>query len=124
MSTFVPLFKRRWFKNTLILSVVTAIGLGGAYATFYHLSSFERLQRLSTDVMQGSTRKITFDAQMERQLFPRPTVVLKNVMLSETDGRTPAISRVMTTGRGILPTYLNNKIRKLNLIASTSIMDK
>ena len=92
MSTFVPLFKRRWFKNTLILSVVTAIGLGGAYATFYHLSSFERLQRLSADVMQGSTRKITFDAQMERQLFPRPTVVLKNVMLSETDGRTPAMN--------------------------------
>ena len=92
MSTFIPLFKRRWFRTTLVLSVVTTIGLSGAYATFYHLSSFERLQRLSTDVMQGSTRKITFDTQMERQLFPRPTVVLKNVMLSETDGRTPAMN--------------------------------
>lgn len=92
MSTFVPLFKRRWVKKTFALTAVTAFVVGGLYVAFYRLSSFERLQQLNNDVMQGSPRKITFDTQIERQLFPRPTVVLKNVTLSETDGRTPAVN--------------------------------
>ncbi len=92
MSTFVPLFHRTWFRATLVGSVLLAAGVGGLYYAFYRLSSFEHLQKLTAQTMTGYTRTITFDTQVERELFPRPTVILKNVILSETDGRTPAVT--------------------------------
>lgn len=92
MSTFVPLFHRTWFRATLVCSVLAAAGVGGAYAAFYRYSDFEHLQQLAAESMTGNARKITFDTQVERELLPRPTVILKNVTLSETDGRTPAVT--------------------------------
>lgn len=93
MSTpFVPLFHRTWFRATLVCLVLLTAGVAGLYAAFYRLTDVAHLQKLAADTMIGQSRKITFDAQVERQLLPRPTVVLKNLTLSENDGRTPAIT--------------------------------
>lgn len=92
MSTFVPFFKRFWVKATLIILLLVALIVGGMYTAFYRLSDFEQLQKFSNKLMEGSKRTIHFDAQVERALFPRPTIILHKVTLSETDGRTPAVN--------------------------------
>lgn len=92
MSNFVPLFHRTWFRATLVGAVLLVAGVAGLYTAFYRLSSFENLQNMAAQTMTGQKRTLSFDNQVERQLLPRPTVILKNVILSETDGRTPAVT--------------------------------
>ena len=70
--------------------IVAGVYLGGS-AALYRVSEYEALQQRAREALAGTRRRVQFDVQIERRLFPRPTVILHNVVLSEADGKTPAL---------------------------------
>lgn len=90
MLAYYLRYNRFWLKVLLSIVLVAALAFSGIYAVLYRLSGFEYLQQQSQSLLEGSRRKVSFDADVERSLFPRPTIILKHFTLSEADGQTPA----------------------------------
>ena len=70
--------------------IVAGVYLGGS-AALYRVSEHEALQQRAREALAGTRRTVQFDAHIERSLFPRPTIILHNVVLSEADGKAPAL---------------------------------
>ena len=70
--------------------IVAGVYLGGS-AALYRVSEHEALQQRAREALAGTRRNVQFDAHIERSLFPRPTIILHNVVLSEADGKAPAL---------------------------------
>lgn len=68
--------------------VIILIYIGG-YATLYQFSEPSSLLKQSNQLLITTGRKIDFDANIDRRLFPRPTITLHNVKLTEPNGNTP-----------------------------------
>lgn len=64
----------------------------GSYAALYRVSDYTVLQQQANSLLSNSQRRITFDSDIGRRVFPRPTIILRNVVLTEQDGKTPALS--------------------------------
>ncbi|UOP04673.1 AsmA family protein [Conchiformibius kuhniae] len=84
-------YNRLWLKILLVLLLLAGLLLGGAYAVLYRVSSYEALQQQANAALHGTQRKISFDADIGRTLFPRPTIVLHHFSLTEPDGQTPVV---------------------------------
>ena len=95
--------------------IVAGVYLGGS-AALYRVSEYEALQQRANEALAGTRRKVQFDAHIERRLFPRPTVILHNVVLSEADGKTPALrAREVKIGIGWSSLISEPTIEKLVL---------
>ena len=95
--------------------IVAGVYLGGS-AALYRVSEYEALQQRANETLSGTRRKVQFDAHIERRLFPRPTVILHNVVLSEADGKTPALrAREVKIGIGWSSLISEPTIEKLVL---------
>lgn len=81
----------RWLKKVLYGALITLFVYMGAYAALYRISDYATLQQQAKTYFSDSQRQFRFDNNIERSLLPRPTISLKNVILTETDGQTPAI---------------------------------
>lgn len=90
MLAFYFRYNRFWLKVLLAIIVLAILLFSGAYALLYRYSSFEYLQQQSVHMLKNTKRKASFDADIKRNLFPRPTIILNHFTLSEPDGQTPA----------------------------------
>lgn len=61
----------------------------GGYATLYQFSTPQILLTQSNTILAQTGRKIHFDNNIGRRLFPAPTIILHNVSLTQADGITP-----------------------------------
>lgn len=82
------------------IAIIAVLGLYvGGYATLYRMSDANVLQQHAQKWLSGTDRTLNFDADVGRRLFPRPTVIIRNAVLSEMDGTTPAMKvREMRVG--------------------------
>ena len=88
-----------WLK-TLCALVIGALGLGiSSQAILYRHFSPEALQRAAEAHLAESGRRIRFDAHISRSFFPRPTVTLRNVIITEPhQNKTAIYIKEMRTG--------------------------
>lgn len=74
----------------LLASVLTAFA--GAYSMFYRLTSPERLQSLASAAVADGGRSFSFDERrVSRRLFPRPTVILRDLHISRPNSTQTAV---------------------------------
>lgn len=81
----------RWLKKPLYTLLALFFIYMGAYATLYRVSDYASLKQQADWHFANSSRHITFDENIGRRLLPRPTVILKNVVLTETNSQNPAL---------------------------------
>ena len=71
------------------VAVMVVLGLYvGAQAALYRVSEPEIIQQKLNVFLQNTHRTVSFNPVIERRLFPRPTVIIKDLQLSEADGKT------------------------------------
>ena len=72
-----------WLK-TLSICLIGMFVLGvGSQAILYRYFSSDNLHQIADTSFADAGRRVRFDAQIGRGFFPRPTVSLRNVTLSE-----------------------------------------
>lgn len=81
----------RWLKKPMFSALFILFLFIGGYASLYRISDYSTLNRQANTALANSHRQVTFDNNIGRRVFPRPTIILKNVILTEQDGKTPAI---------------------------------
>ena len=77
-------------KTAAVIIAIFGLYIGG-YAALYRVSEYHSLHNKANAWLLHSHRHITFDVDIGRRVFPRPTIILRNVVLTETDGITPAL---------------------------------
>ena len=92
----LPLFKIWGIQIKLNHAAAAALTLAGTllggYAALYRVSEYDRLQERAAAALAGTKRSVSFNPEyIERSLFPRPTVVLHNVVLTDADGKSIAL---------------------------------
>ncbi|MDO4434103.1 MAG: AsmA family protein [Alysiella sp.] len=80
----------RWLKKVLYGMLVLVLTYMGAYAALYRFSEHHQLQAQFDKLLHTTGRKITFDTDIKRRIFPRPTLILSHVRLSEANGQNEA----------------------------------
>lgn len=80
----------RWLKISIYAGLTLVLLYIGGYATLYQVSDYPTLNNQAQNLLANSTRQIQFDPDISHRLLPRPTLILKNVLLTEKDGHTPA----------------------------------
>lgn len=89
--TVFPNSGKFWLK-TLFYSLLTLILIFvGLQAMVYQMFSTNRLNALTQDLAADTRRRIHFDADIQRQWFPRPTVTLKNLIITHPDSTLAAV---------------------------------
>lgn len=73
----------------LTMLLLAAIGL---HASVYRTFTPENIRSRLQQSIAHTHRKISFDADIRRRLLPRPTVILKNLTITEPDGGRVAVS--------------------------------
>ncbi|EMS2358006.1 AsmA family protein [Neisseria gonorrhoeae] len=82
-------YRLKYAVAVLTMLLLAAIGLhASVYRTFTPGNIRSRLQQS----IAHTHRKISFDADIRRRLLPRPTVILKNLTITEPDGGRVAVS--------------------------------
>lgn len=90
MKAFARHINQTWFRLSFYGAlVVFALGLG-LYAAFYFIYDAQKLGEMANQALMGTQRQITFNGDVGRRLTPRPTLILRDVILTEPDGKTPA----------------------------------
>lgn len=90
MKAFAQHINQTWFRLSFYGAlVVFALGLG-LYAAFYFVYDAQKLGEMANQALTGTQRQITFNGDVRRRLTPRPTLILRDVILTEPDGKTPA----------------------------------
>lgn len=73
-------------KSLLLGTTALLFSFISVYIALYNASSPEQLQRIANQITEGTHRKIVFDTNnISRTIFPRPTIILHNVVISKTD---------------------------------------
>ena len=88
-----------WLK-TLSICLIGMFVLGvGSQAILYRYFSSDNLHQIAETSFADAGRRVRFDAQVSRGFFPRPTVSLRNVTLSEPNSDKIAVHiKEMRTG--------------------------
>ncbi|MCH8723595.1 AsmA family protein [Neisseria gonorrhoeae] len=82
-------YRLKYAVAVLTMLLLAAVGLhASVYRTFTPGNIRSRLQQS----IAHTHRKISFDADIRRRLLPRPTVILKNLTITQPDGGRVAVS--------------------------------
>ncbi|EMT1196521.1 AsmA family protein [Neisseria gonorrhoeae] len=82
-------YRLKYAVAVLTMLLLTAIGL---HASVYRTFTPENIRSRLQQSIAHTHRKISFDADIRRRLLPRPTVILKNLTITEPDGGRVAVS--------------------------------
>ena len=89
-----------WLKF-LIFSIIAVIATAaGLYASVYNFFTPKRIETLTQSALQSTQRTIRFSPEIQRSWFPRPTLTLKNVVISYPNSTQAAI-HIKETNIGI-----------------------
>lgn len=80
----------RPLKYTAYTALACILLYTGGYAALYRVSEHAPLQQAAQNLLAPYGRTIAFDADIERRLLPRPTIIIKNAALSEAGNRDTA----------------------------------
>ncbi|QMT31267.1 AsmA family protein [Alysiella filiformis] len=90
MQPFSHYLNQTWFRVAFYGTLGIFVLIGGLYFALYRISDAAKLSHMANQALAGTQRQLTFDADVGRSLTPRPTIILRNVVLTEPDGKTPA----------------------------------
>ena len=96
-----------------ILSLVLAYL--GAYASLYRFANHDVLSQRANSVMQKTGYRVTFDKNIQRSLFPRPTVTIRNARLQTPQGETDLTIGEVRVGMAWSSIFGQPEIEKLVL---------
>ncbi|EMU3934346.1 AsmA family protein [Neisseria gonorrhoeae] len=82
-------YRLKYAVAVLTILLLAAIGL---HASVYRIFTPENIRIRLQQSIAHTHRKISFDADIQRRLLPRPTVILKNLTITEPDGGRVAVS--------------------------------
>ncbi|MCH8695398.1 AsmA family protein [Neisseria gonorrhoeae] len=82
-------YRLKYAVAVLTMLLLAAVGL---HASVYHTFTPENIRSRLQQSIAHTHRKISFDADIRRRLLPRPTVILKNLTITEPDGGRVAVS--------------------------------
>ncbi|HFB1211508.1 TPA: AsmA family protein [Neisseria gonorrhoeae] len=82
-------YRLKYAVAVLTMLLLAAIGL---HASVYRTFTPENIRSRLQQSIAHTYRKISFDADIRRRLLPRPTVILKNLTITEPDGGRVAVS--------------------------------
>ncbi|HFC2782303.1 TPA: AsmA family protein [Neisseria gonorrhoeae] len=82
-------YRLKYAVAVLTMLLLAAVGL---HASVYRTFTPENIRSRLQQSIAHTHRKISFDADIRRRLLPRPTVILKNLTITEPDGGRVAIS--------------------------------
>lgn len=82
-------YRLKYAVAVLTMLLLAAIGL---HASVYRTFTPENIRSRLQQSIAHTHRKISFDADIRRRLLPRPTVILKNLTITEPDGGRVAVS--------------------------------
>lgn len=80
---------KKRFRVIFWILVVVCGFFAGLYGALYRISDEKSLTDLSRKALLGTNRILTFKGDVHRRLFPRPTIILNDLTLTESDGKTP-----------------------------------
>lgn len=82
-------YRLKYAVAVLTILLLAAVGL---HASVYRTFTPENIRSRLQQSIAHTHRKISFDADIRRRLLPRPTVILKNLTITEPDGGRVAVS--------------------------------
>ncbi|HFC5509801.1 TPA: AsmA family protein [Neisseria gonorrhoeae] len=82
-------YRLKYAVAVLTILLLAAIGL---HASVYRIFTPENIRSRLQQSIAHTHRKISFDADIQRRLLPRPTVILKNLTITEPGGDRTAVS--------------------------------
>lgn len=71
-----------WLKIIFFGLLASFLMFVSLYASVYHFLSAERIHQFTQESLGRTERSIRFDKSITRNLFPRPTITLKNLIIS------------------------------------------
>lgn len=80
-----------WLKLAFFSLSASLLVFAGLYASVYHFFSSDRIQAFAGQSLSDTRRTIRFDKSIGRSWFPRPTVTLKNLIISQPDSSYSAV---------------------------------
>ncbi|WP_245911079.1 AsmA family protein [Neisseria iguanae] len=80
-----------WLKIAFFGLLVSFLMFVSLYASVYHFLSAERIHQFTQENLGQTERTIRFDESIKRNLFPRPTITLKNLIISQPHSTAAAI---------------------------------
>ncbi|EPH8806435.1 AsmA family protein [Neisseria gonorrhoeae] len=82
-------YRLKYAVAVLTILLLAAVGL---HASVYRTFTPENIRSRLQQSIAHTHRKISFDADIQRRLLPRPTVILKNLTITEPGGDRVAVS--------------------------------
>lgn len=82
-------YRLKYAVAVLTILLLAAVGL---HASVYRTFTPENIRSRLQQSIAHTHRKISFDADIQRRLLPRPTVILKNLTITEPGGDQTAVS--------------------------------
>ena len=82
-------YRLKYAVAVLTILLLAAIGL---HASVYRIFTPENIRSRLQQSIAHTHRKISFDADIQRRLLPRPTVILKNLTITEPGNDRTAVS--------------------------------
>ena len=82
-------YRLKYAVAVLTILLLAAIGL---HASVYRIFTPENIRSRLQQSIAHTHRKISFDADIQRRLLPRPTVILKNLTITEPSSDRTAVS--------------------------------
>lgn len=90
-----------WLKIVFFGLLASFLMFVSLYASVYHVFSNEHIHQFARESLGQSGRSVRFDKSITRSLLPRPTVTLKNVILSRPHSTDAAVHiKEMKVGLG------------------------
>lgn len=89
-----------WLKFFVFSLIAVFIAAAGLYASVYNFFTPKRIETLTQSALQSTQRTIRFSPEIQRSWFPRPTLTLKNVVISYPNSTQAAI-HIKETNIGI-----------------------
>ena len=88
----LPSSGKFWLKAAVVIPVVILLLLIAVSVSIFQFFSVARVQQFADDLLAGSQRRVRFDADISRSLFPRPTLTLNNFSISEPGSSKAALT--------------------------------
>lgn len=88
----LPFSGKFWLKAAVVVPVAVLLLLIAVSVSMFQFFSVARVQQFADGLLAGSQRSVRFDANIGRSLFPRPTLTLNNLSISEPGSSKAALT--------------------------------
>ncbi|WP_107929145.1 AsmA family protein [Neisseria animaloris] len=87
----LPRSGKFWLRFIVFGGFIAILLIFGFYASLLYVFSSERIHALADESVAGTGRSIRFSDKIGRNWLPRPTIVLRDVVLSKPDSSASAV---------------------------------